>query len=228
MKKIKLIVLILIISLMLTGTGYAILTDKLTINNTVSTGELNVKFVKETNAKDNSIKVSARGSEYVVPVVQIVDENAHTVKIELSNLYPGAWAAFRLKGVNVGTIPIDIENIQVSFSGDIELLKYLTYEAGLSIDRNGDNVIDYTTGSFSGKLEKIEEDFNNKIKVLKNSSLEPTGKGSLYFETPNNSCNGPDLENERYIFLHFDSRAGNDTQKKTLEFTIKTNFKQHI
>lgn len=227
MKKIRFLALTLIVSLMVMGFGYAAWTDNLVVNNTVATGELDVKFIKEVNAESSGVQVGAVGAEYVIPDVEIVGENADTVKITLSNLYPGAWAAFRLKGVNVGTIPVNIESIQADFSGNLELLKDFTYEGGFSIDSNGDNLIDDSTGKFGGSLAEIGKDFNEKISKIKKAGLEPNGKGSFYFETPKTNANSVNPLDGKYIIIHFSSNAGNDTQKKSLSFTITTNFKQH-
>jgi hypothetical protein len=223
MKKMKILALALMTSLMLMGAGYAAWADDLVINNTVATGELNVNFVKDDTYP------SARGAEYVIPSVQIVDEKEHTVQVSLTNLYPGSWAAFRVKGINSGTIPAMLDNFQVEFNGDEELLPYLTYEAGLTIDTNGDNVIDNKTDKFSGKLENIASEFNAKINSLSDAKLEPNGKGNFCLNIPEEDAEDLDGDGskEKYIIIHFDENAPLSTEKKTLTFTFTTNFKQH-
>ncbi|MBZ9689201.1 hypothetical protein G9F72_023155 [Clostridium estertheticum] len=222
MKKIRFISIALVTSLMLMGTGYAKWDDNLVINGTVATGEFNVNFVEDETYP------AAKGSEYVTPSVEIVDEKAHAVQVSLTNLYPGAWAAFKVKGINSGTIPVKLDDIQVDFNGDKELLPYLTYDAGLTIDTNGDNVIDDGIEKFSGKLENIANDFNTKINSLSDVKLEPNGKGNFCLNTPEKGAVDLDGDGstDKYIIIHFDEDAPLSTEKKTLIFNFTANFKQ--
>lgn len=221
MKKIKILALSLMISLMLTGAGYAAWSDNLVVNNTVKTGELNANFVKDSE------HTAARGAEYVETKIEIADTNAHTVQVTLNNLYPGAWAAFRVKGINSGTIPVKLNDIEVNFSGDKELVPYLNYEAGLNLDIDGDNKIDNSTGKFTGKLENMAADFNGKLDSLKNIKLEPNG--NFYFNIPEDDAVDLDKDGskDRYIIIHLDENAPKTMEKKTLKFTLTINFKQH-
>ncbi|MGH4122963.1 MAG: hypothetical protein ACREV6_08545 [Clostridium sp.] len=223
MKKIRVISIALVTSLMLMGAGYAKWDDNLVINGTVATGEFNVNFVEDDTYP------SACGSEDVNSSVQIIGEKAHTVQVSLTNLYPGSWAAFRVTGINSGTIPVKLDDFKVEFNGDRKLLAYLTYDAGLTIDADGDNVIDKETKKISGNLENIASDFNAEIKEsLSDLKMEPNGKGNFSLNVPEEKAddlNG-DGSAEKYIIIHFDKDAPPDTQMKTLTFTLTTNFKQ--
>ena len=67
MKSRKMIIAVITISIMLLGTGYAYWTETLTIDNTVSTGYLDVRFI-DANAwdYDNSEVFPSRGSNLVI------------------------------------------------------------------------------------------------------------------------------------------------------------------
>lgn len=223
MKKIKVLSFALVLALMLMGAGYAAWSDNLIINTTVETGELNINFVKDVE------HTKAKGAEYVSPTIEIVDDNAHVAKVALGNLYPGSWAAFRIKGINCGTIPAKIDNVQVSFSGDEDLLPFLTYEAGLTVDVDGDNIMDNEISKFSGKLQNIAEDFNERLTSLRDVKLEPYNKGNFYFNIP--EADALDLDEdgykERYIIIRFAENTPDTLENKTLTFTLITNFIQH-
>lgn len=223
MKKIKVLSFALVLALMLMGAGYAAWSDNLIINTTVETGELNINFVKDIE------HTKAKGAEYVSPTIEIVEDNLHLAQVTLGNLYPGSWAAFRIKGINCGTIPAKIDNVQVIFNGDEDLLPFLTYEAGLTIDADGDNVIDNEISKFSGNLRSIGEDFNERLNSLRNVNLEPYNKGNFYFNIPEAEALDldEDGDKERYIIIHFAENAPDTLENKTLTFTLVTNFIQY-
>jgi hypothetical protein len=252
MKKLKFLISLFLISLMLIGTGYAAWSDTLITNNTVETGEFALEFV---GTNDKSIGVSSADSEkpvieavsaslgqlrfpdtkgsdkYVETSIETIEGKTNSIQVTFNNLYPGAWAGFRLKAINSGTIPAKIENIDVEFSGDSdELLDYLKYESGLELDANKDNNIDNNGSMYvKGSLENMKYDFNNKLKdseTIKNAQIVPGG--SIYFDTPDSNATDLDGDGskERFIIIKFDESAPNETQGKTLTFTLTVNFKQ--
>jgi len=111
MKKSRFLVLALVLAVMLMGAGYAYWTDTLTINNTVSTGELNVRFAgtNTTRGGDNQAgevepgKSKAYWAAYVNheglgaghngPATE-VSADGKTVTTKVTNMYPGAYAQY--------------------------------------------------------------------------------------------------------------------------------------
>lgn len=232
MKKFKFLTLILYLVLLTTGVGYAYFSDSLTINNTVATGEMSVRFEKDE--LDGLKFPEFKSSEYVLNSdIKIgnddnilTDDNVATVKF--ANMYPGSWVAFRLKAINSGTIPIKIKDVNFGeFSGDTELLEYLTFEAGIGIDADGDKIIDKHI-SFKGQLKDIESMFNDIFKAdsIKDTQINPGG--GIYFYIPEEEA--PDLDNDNisdeFIVIRLNKDAPNSTQNKTFNFKLSINFKQ--
>ncbi|MCM0649314.1 SipW-dependent-type signal peptide-containing protein [Clostridium swellfunianum] len=97
MKKSRILTAAVVAAMVSLGAGYAAWTDALTINNTVSTGTLDVDFVGGGvvwNADNANVAFgTASGSE-------------NTATIDLDNLYPGAVATVTLPVKNNGTIPV--------------------------------------------------------------------------------------------------------------------------
>ncbi|MBK5240637.1 SipW-dependent-type signal peptide-containing protein [Clostridium sp.] len=236
MKKFKFLILILYLTLMNIGVGYAYWSDSLTINNTVSTGELSVRF--EEGKADSLNFPEVKNSKYIsnseVKIGNdnnvLTDNNVATVNI--ANMYPGSFAAFRLGAINTGTIPVKISDVTFGeFSGDIGekgLLNYLTFEAGFGIDLDGDKKIDRHI-AFSGDLEEIQSSFNRALesKSLENTQINPGG--GIYFYIPEGE-EAPDLDkddiSDRFIIIKFSENAPDSTQNKKLTFKMTVNFKQ--
>lgn len=233
MKKFKFLILMLYLALMIIGVGYAYWSDSLIVNATVNTGELSVRF--EEGELGGLKFPDLKASKYVLNKdikignedTILTDDNAATVNFQ--SLYPGAWAAFRLKAINSGTIPIKISDVDFGeFSGDTELLKYFTYEAGIGIDVDGNGTID-KHAKFEGNLKEIKDDFNKALnsESMKNVRINPNG--GIYFYIPEEEA-APDLDNDnsadRFIIIKFDDDAPATTQNKTLSFKLTVNFKQ--
>lgn len=97
MKKLKIIIASLAISMIFLGVGYAAWTDSLSISNTVKTGTFDINFKGGTVAWNSDNNNVAQG--YVT-----IDENGKAI-VTLENLYPNAVATITIKVKNDGTIP---------------------------------------------------------------------------------------------------------------------------
>ncbi|MEN8904730.1 MAG: hypothetical protein ABF289_02090 [Clostridiales bacterium] len=213
MIKLKFPLITLFISIAFITVGYASWGETNELGSTVRTGELDLKYESMPNSN------IVRSSEYVETNVDITDEEAHEAKITLSNLYPGAWTMFKLKVLNSGTIPAKLENAEMEFEGDTNLLKYLFYDAGISIDKNGDSIIDWNV-DFNGILTEFEKDFNKEILYLDKAYLEANNSGKLFLGRSNSQI-------KDYIKIKFDESAPEDTQNKSVTFNLRLNFKQY-
>lgn len=108
MKK-KFLALALASSVMVMGAGYAFWTDQVTVHNSVTTGEFDVNFVDDSHYPN--IFTESSGS-YVglddkirTQVLSAVQTTSKLTTIDISNMYPGSYAAIELKVQNNGTIP---------------------------------------------------------------------------------------------------------------------------
>lgn len=105
MKGTKLIAGALVAGMMLTGAGYAYWTDQVTVTNTVSTGELNVKFNGAT------LTTTDADSYLVLPQPVVTNKSIST---SATNLYPGSSFNFTATLENDGTIPAVLDAISVT------------------------------------------------------------------------------------------------------------------
>ena len=144
-------------------------------------------------------------------------------------MYPGSWVAFRLKAINSGAVPIKVSDVNIGkFCGDSKLLKYLSFEAGIGIDSDGDKIIDKHI-SFNGPLKDIESIFNHKLNSssIKNTQIKPGG--GIYFYIPEGE-KAPDLDNDhvsdRFMVIRLNRDAPNSTENRTYNFKLTLNFKQ--
>lgn len=228
MKKIRILSLTLIVAAMLMGAGYAAWTDTLTINNTVKTGDLDIKFVQSNL---DLMHPNACGDKFVAATTSIDDTAGHTMTVTMNNLYPGCSAYFRLKGINAGTIPAKLDNINITFSGEQALSSYLTYKTNIAICPDGETT---TVHYFplSGTLETFAGDFNkylNDNKDLQGMQLQPNNIGCFYIGASNNgSANNlnSNINPDEYIVIKLADNTPPELQSKTLTFTLTINFKQ--
>ncbi|MGH4122966.1 MAG: hypothetical protein ACREV6_08560 [Clostridium sp.] len=112
MKKTRVIIAAAMVTTMLVGAGFAAWTDKLTVNSTVSTGELNVKFTEWTFYKDNDKDNGDYAKTSFTPFD--VRGNIKTLDLTLNNLYPGVNATLVSRFENDGTIPAVIKSVKVT------------------------------------------------------------------------------------------------------------------
>jgi hypothetical protein len=222
MRKLKFPALTFIFSIIFMAVGYANWGETNELGSSVKTGELDLRY--ENKEVDDTFKCS----EYVETNVEIVDENGHEAKVTLSNLYPGAWAMFKLQVVNSGTIPAKLENAEMDFEGDTFLLQYLNYKAGISVDKDGDSIIDWKS-RFEGLLSNFENDLNDEVQNLGGAYLESNNLGKLNLGIPTNSLDETEIgiEQNDYILIKFDENAPQNTQDKSLAFNLRLNFKQY-
>jgi hypothetical protein len=102
MKKTKILMLVLVISIMAMGAGYAYWSEVLIVNNTISTGELRVEFTKsESFDYDNKIPFL---NNYLT-VSDKRTENNHKIEFKITDIYPGSGAFLGFKIENKGTVP---------------------------------------------------------------------------------------------------------------------------
>lgn len=161
MKKSRFLALILVVSIMVMGAGYAAWTDRVVISNSVETGYLEVQFIDP-----NFAETEFTGSQYVN--LQPVIREAKKVTFELSNLYPGATFTTLTEIQNKGTIPAKFDNAVVTFGGDNDpVLKdniLVTFDYWV-FDSAG-NPIDTIAGGTNVPLTQLEGKLNTTLAGL--------------------------------------------------------------
>jgi predicted ribosomally synthesized peptide with SipW-like signal peptide len=167
MKKIGLLLLALVIALGALGVGYAKWTDTVTINGTVNTGTLilGVKDIGTNDAKGTLDTLCAP-----VPGVAVGQERKDvgsfdsangTVKAgcdgyyaditeTLTNVYPGYYGESTIELKNCGTVPLKIEDIQLTNPSGTDLTSWMLFKWSVT-DENG-----VPHGTYSGNIQALE------------------------------------------------------------------------
>lgn len=226
MKKVKLLAATLTVAVMLTGAGYAYWTDSLKINNTVSTGEMNVEFVDGGIGHPWGI-----ASQYLTATAS--QDDPKTTTIAISDMHPGSVAALVATFENKGTIPVVFDNVDVTFDDtntDQELKDNLFMLAGyFLLDKNnnykGGNLISVNS------LNELETQLNTLFSGLR---LEPGDH--VVLDVPDDAYDTiralapgwePTEGNSLYYVLPYYVDNSDNVEDKSAKFDIKINWKQH-
>lgn len=209
MKK-KFLALAMASAVMVMGAGYAYWNDTSIINNSISTGNLDVKFVDQNTTRggdDQAGKIATdenKSKAYWAAYVKheglnggpatTVTNGGKTVNTLVTNMYPGAYAQYYGTLENEGSIPAVIKNVTVDFKGkygssvltakELELKGNLHFAFGYVIKDAAGNKITPNTNSGDGRYYQSGDmtQFQDKLNtLLKGVRLEPTQKLSLDF-----------------------------------------------
>lgn len=231
MKKMRIIALTLIISLGLMGAGYAYWTDTLTINNTVSTGELKVEFDKDFcfGFLPGIISADNVGEDYIERDI-LQSEDNKTLTVTVNNMYPNSMALYAAKLENKGSIPAVFDDVEVTFTKDNDKLKQHLMVAGgyMLMDKNNQ----YKQGDvFWGSLNELQTKLND---MFANVRMEP-GDYLLLDIPPEYQYQVKEIvepynpEEQNCIIFYMPESIVNEDGLEDQEtiFDIKLNFKQH-
>lgn len=168
MKKIRLLALVLVVGIALSGIGYALWTDNLVLNAMAKTGKLDIQWmVGDEGFKGpwgHSITSGAGASvtsqigigqsedpyhhQHAKATAERVDDN--TIEVTAENLYPGARFKVDMRAINVGTVPAKFAGIRIDrktdgSDGDDTLFNNLkVYHMNWAIgNKNADGTMDY-------------------------------------------------------------------------------------
>ena len=124
MKRMKLMLGVVTLSIALLGTGYAAMTDTLAINGTVKTANFDVDFVEDIKLVEN---ISQNPSKDIIKQPNVVDNDAgDIVEFQESNLIPGTFVTYETTMQNMSSIDAMLKSIEVVESaqgtiGDIDI-----------------------------------------------------------------------------------------------------------
>lgn len=239
MKKTKVIALVLCAAIMLMGAGYAAWTDKLQVNTTVNTGELDVAFGTARTfdgvwayphiffQNTDGLWHDATAADYLDSSIgfgkmdQDLDGENDQLNFTFNNMYPGTQARGKYYMKNVGTIPAKIADVNVIIQtlakgknnvADLEGV-ILVQNTTFTIKRQNGTVETLTVnGDTLAQLDaKLKAFFVNKI-------LAP--KDEVYL--------GGEQINDYFIFeIPAASLNNSDGELETVKVTIDFDFKQH-
>lgn len=228
MKKTRILALAVIVAVMLMGAGYAAWTDRLTINNTVGTGELKVEFVDdEVFPLIGDFDYTLEENNYIESSINQNDPKTTTVTI--SNMYPGNLVFYEALFENKGTIPAVVSGVDVKFTTPNKPLQDNLHVWGgfIHFDKNWN----YKGGNwFNTRLGNLDMALN---RVLANERMEPGDK--IVFDIPDEYKDDLQADTEgaydpskgKCIQFHLPGSVGDSLEKQSTTFTIELNFKQH-
>jgi len=192
------------IAIMLLGTGYAYWTETLTINNTVSTGYLDVKFI-DADAWDYDDSETFSHRSNLVIAHKTIAADGQSISLTVENLYPGSGASLDFLIENKGTIPAKIGTVTGTVIKNQALADALDYYV---------DTVKFYNGSWQFyEIDPIEADTVEELafalqQTLDDIILNPGDKLYLYRtqEHPGYdivmpaSITGDDFEDEQLIF----------------------------
>lgn len=211
MKKSRIITAAVLAATMLMGAGYAAWTSTVDINHSVTTGNMDVRFITPNYSFNEAL-----ASNYVKADVNRSANNPREIGFTLKNLYPGAQYSTLTEEKNTGTIPVTFDSATVTFDKESNeaLQKNTTVSFVCCIfDRYG-SPIKIISPRGDVQLSNLGNVLSD---TLKNVKLEP-GQ-SLRFQ-------GNSIEQLMTFTLNDGTNLDNTTQNKTLNFTIQLNWKQ--
>lgn len=208
----KMIIAAIAIAIMLLGTGYAYWTEALTIDNTVSTGYLDVKFI-DADAWDYDDSETFFHRSNLVVAHKTIAADGQSISLTVDNLYPGAGASLDFLVENTGTIPAKISSITGTVIQNQALADALDYYV--------DTVLFYNGNWQSYEIDPIEADTVEDLalalqQTLGNIILNPGDKLYLYRSQ----------EHPGYDIIMPASITGDDFEDEQLIFNIDLNFTQ--
>ncbi len=155
MKKRNIVVVVLVISLLLMGSAYALWTDSVTVQVTAQSATMDVQIVDRT--ENVSAAVGSVVTELGTPTPGTIDaaNPTESVSESITNFIPGDTVTLEYKIVNKGSIDVLLTGINIAFSGTqtLQSLAYLNwtmteYVGGLPVDSiSGSGHLDTITTS---------------------------------------------------------------------------------
>lgn len=236
MKKTRMVALVLVAAMMLMGAGYAYWSDTLTINNTVSTGEMKVEFIKANGYP----KIFGRTGEAYVQKGLVQADDGKSATITIGNMYPDSYVRYELKMKNTGTIPVVFDNATVAISENQTgfTKKLMTQVFVAKYHTDGTQYKTGESGYWAGKslgykpAADLQANLNN---ILAGCRLEPNE--FITFDVPEEYMaeylqENPDRSPEQCVEILFPGTVGssanpNEFEKATASFNITLNWKQH-
>lgn len=157
MRKTRFLAMILVVSLMLMGAGYAAWTDQVVISNTVATGNLDVELQSGGVVAVNDT-LTNRTAEYVIN--KDSDQENDLATVTITNLYPGAEATVTIPVKNIGTIPVKLDTVIENYddANANYSLTPITAPAGLNVNESGNITYKVTVNNDAPENNTIQFD----------------------------------------------------------------------
>jgi predicted ribosomally synthesized peptide with SipW-like signal peptide len=163
MKRSKFLALVLVVAVMMMGAGYAYWTQDLTIDNTITTGKLEVVFDDATLGLEVDEYMDATTESTFVPATE---DGSHALVMNLVDAYPGANVDVSFDLVNEGTMAANVRGFAIAdgaVKADLVLCRSLSVD-DIVIDLEEDSTLadalaelnDYNTALEPEEAKKVE------------------------------------------------------------------------
>ncbi|SES87073.1 SipW-cognate class signal peptide [Natronincola peptidivorans] len=175
MKKSRFLALILVVAVMMMGAGYAYWTQDLTIENTITTGRLEVEFEGPELVLPNNTYMH-ESSDFDIDD----DADIPALKLDLVDAYPGAQADISFKLVNKGTLAAIVKGFDFSEVVGEGTNEGLVLCKKLSVDGNEKVFSEKTTlkDALLNELNIRLEPDNDHVEVKMTLQIDPDAKNN--------------------------------------------------
>lgn len=229
MRKHKILIVALALAVMCTGAGYAYWTQSLTINNTVSTGNLDVAFIDPTEVdwETNNYLWDCHSNH--VTVGAIIAGNGQSLDFTVENFYPGAGASLNFVVQNTGSVAAKITDITGTITKNTELCNAFDFKFD-KVEVLKANVFGFLV-PYREDIIKVEADNVPDLAVgltnaLKDIILEPGDTLVLKSDGWFNTGIGGEEENPGYEIIMDKDITGHQYEKETAKFKLDLAFTQ--
>lgn len=229
MKRTKVLALVLAVSVMLMGAGYAAWTDQTQIESTVSTGNLNVDVRWANLTRPDYTGGSITGGLNS-------NQDPNKIVVNITDLYPTVYngndsktfARIHFSVENKGTVPVKLDSVEFvptnPTSPAWDYLKTVIHIHKGIPSATGTSLATQTSLTGVNAIGMFQDKYLKDMKsLLEGSDLATTilmpGE-AIWF--------GGNTEEESSIRIWLDKDAPNDTTElQNLGFTLKLNWKQY-
>jgi len=129
MKKAKVLAIILVVSVMLTGAAYALWNQNIAITTSAAMGEMNVEVTGNPHVYPLSY-MSGLGwlpaEDYLDPIQGSVAVDKQSISVNVGDLYPGAKYGLDYSIKNTGDVPFKLSDVNITCTANTELFDKLS------------------------------------------------------------------------------------------------------
>lgn len=135
MRKTKILALILVLSLMITGVAYALWNQDTTLTTTAAMGKMDLALTCDHNIYPLSFMPGIDGGRhytyadmepYMNPLTGSVSADRQTITVNVGELYPGAKYGLNYEVRNTGDVPFKLQGVTIACTDNWNLLSKMT------------------------------------------------------------------------------------------------------
>ena len=135
MKKAKILAVILVMSLMLTGVAYALWNENVTLSTTAAMGDMDLAITCDNHIYPLSFMpgiglgrtyTQADLEDYMNPLTGSVSADRQSIAVTVGEMYPGAKYGLNYSIKNTGDVPFSLKGVTVTCTNNAELFAKLT------------------------------------------------------------------------------------------------------